>query len=81
MTGVQTCALPILDPDYIMHEEFPNVQKAVIDFVGASGANITLNGHFPLPDGSEELFILEISLRIKIKTSKRKKKQVEWNSL
>ncbi len=46
-----------LDPDYIMHEEFPNVQKAVIDFVGASGANITLNGHFPLP-GFENLFSL-----------------------
>ncbi len=40
-----------------MHEEFPNVQKAVIDFVGASGANITLNGHFPLP-GFENLFSL-----------------------
>lgn len=46
-----------LDPDYIMHEEFPNVQKAVIDFVGASGTNITLNGHFPLP-GFENLFSL-----------------------
>ena len=46
-----------LDPDYIMHEEFSNVQKAVIDFVGASGANITLNGHFPLP-GFENLFSL-----------------------